>query len=67
MVDFYEYPNVLIKMLNGCINEPHRCLAIFLMAHDGQARLDFIQNIEYKFVELLSCLCSTSPVDIIKK
>ena len=32
MIDFEEYPNVLIKMLNGCINEPHRSLAIFLMA-----------------------------------
>ena len=37
------------------------------MAQDGQARLDFIQNIEYKFVELLSCLCATSPVEVIKK
>lgn len=35
MIEFEEYPNVLIKMLNGCINEPHRSLAIFLMAQDG--------------------------------
>ena len=24
MVDFPEYPNVLIRMLNSCIKEPHR-------------------------------------------
>ena len=26
MVDFPDYPNVLIRMLNNCIKEPHRSL-----------------------------------------
>jgi len=30
-------------------------LAVFIMQKDGHARLDFIQNMEYKFIELLSC------------
>ena len=30
-------------------------LAVFIMNRDGTAKLDFIQNIEYKFIELLSC------------
>ena len=54
MVEFRDYPNVLIRMLNCCIKEPHSHLAVFIMKSNGQARLDFIQNMEYKFVELLS-------------
>jgi hypothetical protein len=33
---------------------------------DGSARLDFIQNMEYKFVELLSCHFIPSPEDVIR-
>ena len=55
MVDFPEYPTVLIRMLNTCIKEPHSHLAVFVMQRGGRAHLDFIQNMEYKFVELLSC------------
>lgn len=54
MVDFADYANVLIRMLNNCIKEPHNHLAVYLMQSDGRARLDFIQNMEYKFIELLS-------------
>ena len=45
-------------MLNSCIKEPHSHLAVFVMQHNAEeraARLDFIQNMEYKFVELMSC------------
>jgi len=55
MIDFPEYVSVVVKMLNNCIREPHSYLAVFVMLRDGRARLDFIQNMEYKFVELLSC------------
>ena len=30
------------------------------MSKDGSAKLDFIQNVEYKFIELLSCSCMAS-------
>ncbi|GMI11396.1 hypothetical protein TrLO_g5156 [Triparma laevis f. longispina] len=53
MVEFADYPNVLIRMLNNCIKEPHSHLAVFVMKQDVDARLDFIQNMEYKFVELM--------------
>lgn len=55
MIDFPDYVSVLIKMLNSCIKEPQSFLAVFSMQKDGPSRLDFIQNMEYKFVELLSC------------
>merc|ERR1719321_2625100 len=54
MIDFNDYVHVVIRMLNQCIKEPHSYLAVFVMQRDGRARLDFIQNMEYKFVELLS-------------
>ena len=54
MIDFSELPTVLMRMLNSCVKEPHTFLAVFIMHRDGSAHLDFIQNIEYKFIELLS-------------
>mmetsp|Transcript_49778 Transcript_49778/g.41983 ORF Transcript_49778/g.41983 Transcript_49778/m.41983 type:complete len:130 (+) Transcript_49778:152-541(+) len=54
MVGLSEFPQLLFKMLNSCIIEPHQFLSVFIMSRDGLARLDFIQNMEYKFVELLT-------------
>lgn len=51
MVDYGEYPNVLLRMLNHCIKEPHTHLAVFVMKNDGKARLDFIQ---------VRCACHTT-------
>lgn len=42
-------------------------IAVFVMQKDGTARLDFIQNIEYKFVELLSLDFANSQDDIVRK
>jgi hypothetical protein len=67
MIDYDEYPNVLVKMLNNCIKEPHSHLAVFVMTRDGRARLDFIQNMEYKFLELLSADFARSPDDVVRR
>ncbi|KAJ0397184.1 hypothetical protein P43SY_005111 [Pythium insidiosum] len=67
MIDFADYANVLIRMLNNCIKEPHNHLAVYLMQADGRARLDFIQNMEYKFVELLSVDFLRAPEDVIRQ
>jgi len=67
MIEFTEYPNVLIKMLNSCIKEPHCFLAVFIMDDDGSARLDFIQNMEYKFIELLSAQFQASSEETIRQ
>ncbi len=55
MVDFADYPGVLTRMLDTCIKQPQAHLAVFVMQRGGKGHLDFIQNMEYKFVELLSC------------
>ena len=57
----------MIKMLNACIKDSASHLAVFIMHQDGSARLDFIQNMEYKFVELLSCHFIPSPEDVIRR
>eukprot|EP00930_Biecheleria_cincta_P052811 TRINITY_DN38103_c0_g1_i1.p1 TRINITY_DN38103_c0_g1~~TRINITY_DN38103_c0_g1_i1.p1 ORF type:complete len:254 (+),score=54.42 TRINITY_DN38103_c0_g1_i1:32-793(+) len=67
MIDFPDYVSVVIKMLNNCIKEPHSFLAVFVMQRDGHARLDFIQNMEYKFVELLSCSFLASPEEVVRQ
>ena len=35
MVGFTEYPNVLIRMLNNAIKEPHRCAGCGLFNGGG--------------------------------
>jgi len=40
---------------------------MFVVDSDGVARLDFIQNMEYKFVELLSCHFVVSPDDVVRQ
>mmetsp|Transcript_124351 Transcript_124351/g.295116 ORF Transcript_124351/g.295116 Transcript_124351/m.295116 type:complete len:236 (+) Transcript_124351:61-768(+) len=67
MIDFPDYVAVVIKMLNNCIKEPHSFLAVFVMQRNGHARLDFIQNMEYKFVELLSLSFNASPEEVVRQ
>ncbi|GIL85346.1 hypothetical protein Vretimale_10653 [Volvox reticuliferus] len=43
MVEFHDYPTVLMRMLNQAIREPHAYMAVFIMYPTGEARLDFIQ------------------------
>lgn len=62
MVEFQDYPNVLIRMLNNCIKEPHSHLAVFVMQHDVNARLDFIQ-VGRGSERLYRCSSTTSILD----
>ena len=66
-VNFNEYSNLTKRLLNNCINEPKSYSAVFIMQKEGTARLDFIQNIEYKFIELLSIDFVNSPDDTVRK
>ncbi len=67
MVEFSDYPNVLMRMLNSCIREPHTYLGIFTMQGEIDARLDFIQNMEYKFVDLMTCEFVRSAEEIVQQ
>ena len=67
MVDFASYPSVLASSLANAIKEPHTFLAVFIMNREGQGRLDFIQNVSFKFIELLSVMFARSPDDTIRQ
>jgi len=67
MVEFSEYSTILIRMLDTCIREPHSHLAVFVMQRGGRGHLDFIQNMEYKFVELLSCAFVASDDETVRQ
>lgn len=67
MVAFGDYPAVILRELDRCVKEPHAHLAIFVMMKDGSARLDFVQNVEYKFVELLSLKFAASEEETVKE
>jgi hypothetical protein len=66
IVDFGGYPEILVRMLNACVREPNFHTAVFTMYSESDARLDFIQNMEYKFVELMSCNFTQSSQEIIQ-
>ena len=66
-VNFPEFSNLVKKLLNNCIIETQSYIAVFIMQKEGTARLDFIQNIEYKFIELLSIDFVNSPDDTVRK
>ncbi len=66
-MNFTEYANVFTKMVNSCIKEPHSYLAVFVMNHNGQAKLDFIQRNDFKFIELLSADFMASNEEIVRQ
>ena len=66
-VNFVEFSSLVKKLFNNCINDPQSYTAVFIMQKEGTARLDFIQNIEYKFIELLSVDFVNSPDETVRK
>lgn len=67
MCEFREFVVTLLKMLNRCIREPQAFLAVLLLGSDGSATMEFIQNMEYKFVDLLTLPFRESPEDVIRQ
>lgn len=67
MIDFLELPHILVKMMNACIREPQSYLAILALYPDGSGKLEMIQNMEYKHVELLSLSCRQSEDEIVQR
>jgi len=66
-VEFSGFLGLVLKLINSCHKEPQNLFAVFFMQRDGQARLDFIQNMEFKFLELLSLDFLASPEEAIRQ
>lgn len=54
MINFQDYAHMLITNFNKCLKDSHNCMIVLYIHRDGNGRMDFIQNMEFKFVELLS-------------
>jgi|UniRef100_A0A7S4GG13 hypothetical protein len=67
MCEFKGFASILLKMLNRCIKEPQSFLAVLILTSDGHAVLEFVQNMEYKFVELLVLPFKESPEYVIRQ
>jgi len=67
MIQFQSYAGVLIKTLNRCIAEPHKFMSVLHIGQQGKGRLNFVQNMEYKFVDLLSIRFQKSFDDFIHR
>jgi Centriolar protein SAS N-terminal domain len=69
MIQFIDYANVLIRMFNQCIKSPHTHMTIMYVGATDTARIarmDFLQNMEYKFIELLSVDYVQTAQDLVK-
>jgi hypothetical protein len=62
-----DYLPVLARTLNACIASPDSHLGLFVLRAGGQARLDFYQNVQYKFIELLSVSFVESDEETIRR
>ncbi|KAG9394394.1 putative alpha-1,3-mannosyl-glycoprotein beta-1, 2-n-acetylglucosaminyltransferase [Carpediemonas membranifera] len=66
MCDFDEFPAVLEQTVAACIRDPTR-LAVMFVTNDGRARMEFIQNMGYKYVELMALPFIATHEDIVRK
>lgn len=62
-----DYLPVLARMLNACIASPELHLGLFVLRSAGRARLDFYQNLQYKFIELLSVAFVESDEETVRR
>eukprot|EP01016_Furgasonia_blochmanni_P056359 TRINITY_DN9595_c0_g1_i6.p1 TRINITY_DN9595_c0_g1~~TRINITY_DN9595_c0_g1_i6.p1 ORF type:complete len:148 (-),score=32.80 TRINITY_DN9595_c0_g1_i6:114-500(-) len=53
-IDFIEYAAVIIKSLNKCEKESNTFCSIFTIFNDGLGRLEIVQTMEYKDIELIA-------------
>ncbi len=66
MCDFREFPVTLTKMLNQAIREPNHFVVVLLLGRDGNATLQLLQNLEFKFVELLALPLRESSEPVVR-
>lgn len=67
MCEFRDFSVTTMKMFNRCIKEPKQYLAILLLQPNGEACLQLVQNLEYKFIELLSLPFRESSEQVIRQ
>jgi hypothetical protein len=66
LIKLKDYPKLMENLLNKVKTTPTQFLAVFYMDRQGGARFDIIQNISYKFMELVSCEFVVSSNDLVR-
>ena len=66
-VDFEGYITLVLKMFSNCYKEPQSYFGVLFMSKDGRAMLEFIQNLEYKFMELMKVEFAASSEEVIRE
>jgi len=66
-VNYSEFGAMIIRMMNSAIKQPNVFLCVLMLQKDGTARLDLLQNIDYKFIELLSLDFYASGEDSVRQ
>lgn len=67
LIKLKDYPQLMENLLNKVKNSPTQFLAVFYMDRQGGGRFDIIQNISYKFMELVSCEFVVSSNELVRK
>lgn len=65
--NFEEFPQLLRKRFNEAVEDPSKYLFVFQFSGNGEGTLFFVQNMKYKYVELLSLPFVESTEDIIRE
>ena len=67
LIKLKDYPQLMENLLNKVKTTPTQFLAVFYMDRQGGGRFDIIQNISYKFMELVSCEFVVSSNELVRK
>ena len=65
--DIIKFYDLLIKYLDLCIEQNKKFLAVFNIYEDKMAKLEIMENLEYKFAELINLNFSPVSKDFINK
>lgn len=73
-VDFAAFPKVITELVNSSIKEPESVLGVLFVINDFAgndsenygARLEFIQNIGYKYIEVLTLCFNIGSDELVK-
>ncbi|CAD8097919.1 unnamed protein product [Paramecium sonneborni] len=66
-IEYPQFLQMLIKLLNSSHKEPNHFFCVFFMQQDGSAKLDFIENLEYKFMEMLTLEFRSATEEVIRQ
>ncbi len=67
MCEFGDFPRIVEQALSQCIREPETYMAVMFVGSNGQARLEFIQNMAFKYVELLTLPLMSTDEEVVRQ